>query len=476
MARLWLKLLLVGLLTSVFAAISLPAFAQVGKLNKFECQTLGLQCTGNDTAASLSNYILNVLNVFLGLLGVIALIAIIYGGAVYLTAGGDEKAITRAKNILIYAVIGIVVIALSVTLVNFVFGAVKLQLPDFAALDFLPGGNDLAGTVQKIINAFLVLIGVLALIYLIVAGIKYITSQGDDKRAGEARSAILYAIIGLVIIGLSWVIVNFVFRAAGLGASGLPGGDDLAGRVMAVINGFLVLIGVLAVIYLVYAGVKYITSAGDDKKAGEAKQAILYTVIGLVVIGLAAVLVNFVASAVGLGNLLPGGGNLPAAVFLVINAFLTLVAIVAAIYIIIGGVKYITSQGDDKKAAEAKNTILYAVLGLVVIGLAVVIVNFTTVAAGGAGNLPAFSGTLGGSNLVGAIRFVINGFLTLAAIVAAIYLIIGGVKYITSQGDDTKAEEAKKTILYALIGLIVIGLSVIAVNFVVDAVRGSSFF
>ena len=60
----------------------------------------------------------------------------------------------------------------------------------------------------------------------------------------------------------------------------------------------------------------------------------------------------------------------------IINVALGLVAVVAVIFIIVGGVQYITSSGDTGKATKARNTILYAVIGLVVALLAFAIVNF----------------------------------------------------------------------------------------------------
>ncbi len=80
------------------------------------------------------------------------------------------------------------------------------------------------------------------------------------------------------------------------------------------------------------------------------------------------------------------------------------------------------------------------------------------------------TGIAGGNNLIGAIQAIVGWLLTLAGIVAAVYLIYGGVRYITSAGDEDKAGEAKQTILYALIGLIIIGLAVVIVNFVLSAI------
>ncbi len=82
-----------------------------------------------------------------------------------------------------------------------------------------------------------------------------------------------------------------------------------------------------------------------------------------------------------------------------------------------------------------------------------------------------FIGTQGGT-LIGAIQTIVNILLTIVGIIAAVMLIIGGIRYVTSQGESEQTEKAKNTILYALIGLIVIGLSAVIVNFVLSAVAG----
>lgn len=60
----------------------------------------------------------------------------------------------------------------------------------------------------------------------------------------------------------------------------------------------------------------------------------------------------------------------------IIDAFLGLSAVVAAAFVIYGGIKYMMSAGDEKGATAGKNAVIYAMIGLVVIGLAAVLVNF----------------------------------------------------------------------------------------------------
>jgi type IV secretion system pilin len=61
----------------------------------------------------------------------------------------------------------------------------------------------------------------------------------------------------------------------------------------------------------------------------------------------------------------------------VVNLLSAIVGVVAVIMIIVGGFRYITSGGNDTSVTSAKNTILYAIIGLVVVALAQLIVRFT---------------------------------------------------------------------------------------------------
>ena len=60
----------------------------------------------------------------------------------------------------------------------------------------------------------------------------------------------------------------------------------------------------------------------------------------------------------------------------IINLLSVVVGIVAVIMIIVGGLRYITSGGSDTSITGAKNTILYAVIGLVIVAMAQIIVRF----------------------------------------------------------------------------------------------------
>jgi hypothetical protein len=68
---------------------------------------------------------------------------------------------------------------------------------------------------QNIITAALVFGGVVALVFLIWGGLKLLRSQGDQKQVQGARQTITYAIIGLILIFLSFFIVNTLATITG---------------------------------------------------------------------------------------------------------------------------------------------------------------------------------------------------------------------------------------------------------------------
>ncbi len=67
--------------------------------------------------------------------------------------------------------------------------------------------NDL---IRQIINLLSAIVGIVAVIMIIVGGLRYITSGGSDSNVTGAKNTILYAIIGLVIVALAQLIVRFV--------------------------------------------------------------------------------------------------------------------------------------------------------------------------------------------------------------------------------------------------------------------------
>ncbi len=69
------------------------------------------------------------------------------------------------------------------------------------------------GIFKQVTNTILYIVGIIAVVMLIIGGIKYVVSGGDAKKVTDAKNTVLYAIIGLVIAFLAFAIVNFVITA-----------------------------------------------------------------------------------------------------------------------------------------------------------------------------------------------------------------------------------------------------------------------
>lgn len=83
--------------------------------------------TNNVGTQRVNNIITTIVNIFSAIVGVIAVIMIVYGGFKYITSGGDSGNVSSAKNTIIYAVIGLVVVALAQFIVQFVLDKVIEQ-------------------------------------------------------------------------------------------------------------------------------------------------------------------------------------------------------------------------------------------------------------------------------------------------------------------------------------------------------------
>jgi len=101
---------------SVFAA---PAFAQL-ITPQDQPANIGLSTS---FGGSLRQGILTFVNYILLFLGLLATIMVIYGGFLYVTAGGDDAGAEKGKKILMYAAIGIIVILISYALINTLIGS-----------------------------------------------------------------------------------------------------------------------------------------------------------------------------------------------------------------------------------------------------------------------------------------------------------------------------------------------------------------
>ena len=116
--------------TLLFAGVLVVAGVGLAALPAFAANTPGSVSNGLNAAVNgsgLSNQSVsvdsvakNVVNALLYIIGILAVIMIIVGGVMYTTSAGDQAKVTKAKNIIIYGLVGLVIAILAYAIVSFV--------------------------------------------------------------------------------------------------------------------------------------------------------------------------------------------------------------------------------------------------------------------------------------------------------------------------------------------------------------------
>lgn len=159
--------------------------------------------------------------------------------------------------------------------------------------------------------------------------------------------------------------------------------------ILAIIDDLLRLAGIVAVGYVIYAGIRYVTSQGSPEETNKAKTTLLNALIGLVIAMIAIGLVAFIGNKFGTGggtgaavkttldtSALPTTQAGAPQIKTIISVVLGIVGALSLLFVTIGGFRYVLSQGDPQATSKAKDTILYALIGLLVTALAQAIVTF----------------------------------------------------------------------------------------------------
>ncbi len=74
------------------------------------------------------------------------------------------------------------------------------------------------------------------------------------------------------------------------------GEDNISEAAAGIVRLFSIIVGVIAVIMIIYGGFRYITSGGDSGRVGSAKNSLIYAIVGLIIVAIAQLIVHFVLS------------------------------------------------------------------------------------------------------------------------------------------------------------------------------------
>jgi len=91
-----------------------------------DCDKVGLDCAAeeNFTNADVSVFVGNIIRAVLSILGVMVLIYMVYGGYLWMMSGGNDQMVKKAKDILINATIGLIIVIAAYAITAFVVGGI----------------------------------------------------------------------------------------------------------------------------------------------------------------------------------------------------------------------------------------------------------------------------------------------------------------------------------------------------------------
>lgn len=148
----------------------------------------------------------SLLNSLQGIIVVISIIFIVIGALLYITSAGDERRITTAKSAITASMIGL---------------AIGIAAPSFlreisVIMGWAPGAAigslTLAEIALNALNFLLSIVGVIGIIMLVVSGVMYLTSAGDERKIDTAKAMTKWAIIGITVALASLAIVTQISR------------------------------------------------------------------------------------------------------------------------------------------------------------------------------------------------------------------------------------------------------------------------
>jgi hypothetical protein len=114
------------------------------------------------------------------------------------------------QGIISLAIMCGVVLAFAATPVS--FAQITAEAPS-AILNQTGGEGNIKNFINTLVNWALGFLGFICVLFIIYAGFLYVTSNGSEDKAGEAKKIILYCLIGVIIIFASYAIVNTILGA-----------------------------------------------------------------------------------------------------------------------------------------------------------------------------------------------------------------------------------------------------------------------
>jgi|GEM_PF-447483 hypothetical protein len=254
-----------------------------------------------------------------------------------------------------------------------------------------------------------------------------------------------------------------------------PGGTEsgqelVAIAIQTIVQYAKVLASVVAVLFIIFMGVRLVTSGGNEENIKKATTGLIYSILALAIISVAEQVgeivgffpdLSYQGTSTG-GILEPGNTLLKVGLFdrqvdIVMVFIRYMIGVIAVLMLVINGAKLVGGGGEEENVKKARNGIVYSLFGLLLFYLGDIFINkvFYVVSKESlptTGVEPTVNIERGVEEIVGITNFIVSFIGPLLMLL----ILVGGVMYITAGGEEENMNKAKRLIIAALIGVIVI--------------------
>jgi len=252
---------------------------------------------------------------------------------------------------------------------------------------------------------------------------------------------------------------------------GTESGQDLAAlAIQSAIRYAKVLASVVAVLFIIFMGVRLVVSGGNEENVKKATTGLIYSILALAIISVSEQVgeilgffpdLSYQGTSTG-GILEPGNTLLRVDLFDkqvdIIMVFIRyMIGAIAVLMLVINGAKLVGGGGEEENVKKARNGVIYALFGLLLFYVGDIFVNkvFYVVSKESlpvGGVEPSVNIERGIEEIVGITNFIVSFIGPLLMLL----ILVGGIMYITAGGEEESMNKAKRLIIAALIGVIVV--------------------
>lgn len=215
------------------------------------------------------------------------------------------------------------------------------------------------GGILKIANSVM---GTIAILWLMILGVKFTLSQGEDDKLSKYKQQFGWIALGLAVISVAEFIAFSVFDpTTEVLTSGAA--DTFATKARQIKQYFQIIVGAIAVTACVMSGYNLITGGSEDEAIQNEKKFLNSFFFGVGFILMAEVLVGIVSLQGGAAG---SSGRIVSEIVGIVNFMLTFVAAAAVFMLVLASLYYVINFGNDDQANKAKSIIKNTIIAIVV--------------------------------------------------------------------------------------------------------------